>query len=488
MPAPRASEKLGPLDALFLYLEKKEMPMHIGSVLVFDGPIPMAGLKALIEDKLPLIPRYRQRLVFPPLYAGYPVWADDPAFDIDWHLRHAELKSGSMQELEGLAGQVFSEVMDRGRPLWDLTVVDGCEGGQSALIARVHHCLVDGIAGVRLMNIILDPSPKPLPSKKPRRFRPRPLPSAGELFADAMIGSGWHFMDRLLSAQSAALTVASEALDGLFPGQRPTVPAAGDLFPHPRPYPFHAPSSGPRSLAWAEFPLDEVNRLREAHGAKLNDIVLLIVADAVRRYAQMHRIPLKNRTLRLMVPVNLRGEDRDGKLGNRISLIPVNIPLEIANPLERLRTISQRTQGLKQAHAADLMVLGGSMLAILPVPVQAMLVGLLSNVVPVLPFDMVCTNVPGPQYPLYLLGREMVANYPYVPIGDFMGVNCAITSYNGRLFFGLTGDSKCAPNLDRLRDFLYEAFADIKGRAARMRNNTLPKPPLGEPIGTASVR
>jgi len=178
----------------------------------------------------------------------------------------------------------------------------------------------------------------------------------------------------------------------------------------------------------------------------------------------VHGVPLERRLLRLMVPVNLRHAG-DTHTGNKISLIQVNVPLDVADPLELLESIHQRTEVLKHAHAADLMVLGGTLLSAMPVPAQATLVGLLSNNVPVLPFHMVCTNVPGPQFPLYLLGRKMLSYYPYVPIGDFMGICCAMVSYNGGVYFGLTGDCACAPDVDRLRDFLYEACTEIREAA-----------------------
>jgi diacylglycerol O-acyltransferase / wax synthase len=462
MPQSHASDRLGPLDALFLYLEKKEMPLHIGSVLMFDGRISVDELKSLIEAKLPLIPRYRQRVVSPPLNAGYPTWEYDPEFDLDRHVGHARVKPGTNAALETLAGELFSEVMDRNRPLWDLTVVDGLRGGRSALIARVHHCLVDGVAGVALMNIILDRSPEPAPLPPKHRFHSPPVPSVGSSLLDALVSSYTHTAERLLSFQSAALDLAAgaarELLQGSIQQTLGTVP--GLLKPQER-FLFHARALGPRSVSWAEFPLAEVDAIRGPRGAKVNDVLMMILTDAVRRYARLHRHSVKNRLLRLMVPVNLRPEGPQQNLGNQISLIPVNIPLDLTDPAALLDVIHERSEGLKQAHAADLMVLGGTLLATLPVPVQAMLAGTLSNVVSVLPFDMVCTNVPGPRFPLYLLGRKMLTYYPYVPIGDFMGVCCAMASYNGTLYFSLTGDCACAPDLDRLRDFLYEAYLEL---------------------------
>jgi len=223
--------------------------------------------------------------------------------------------------------------------------------------------------------------------------------------------------------------------------------------------------------------MHDIDAVRHACGVKVNDVGLLILGGAMRRYAKLHHQPVEGRLLRLMVPVNLRSGDPKQGLGNKISLIPVNVPLDIADPIELLRQIHKRTEAVKSAHAADLTVLAGTLLASLPVPVQATLVGMLSNSIPVLPFDMVCTNVPGPPQPLYLLGRKMLTYYPYVPIGDFMGVCCAMVSYNGTFYFSLTGDSKSAPDLDRLLDFLNEAFAELReatGCAPTRRRRSCP--------------
>ena len=460
---PGVGDRLGPLDTLFLYIEKKEMPLHIGGVFVFDGPISSEDLKSLIQGKLPLIPRYRQRLAFPPLHLGYPTWEWDPDFDIDRHIQHARIKPGTTAALEGAAGRLFSQIMDRNRPLWDLTVVDGLRGGRSALIARVHHCLVDGIAGVALMNLILDPEPAGADSPPQKRRHERRPAQQGPSLLDAIAISPFHALARFFSLQSAVLDVARGVLAELLQGSVvPPPDAAGGSFRPLEPFPFKRPSLGPRRVSWTEFPMTQVNAIREAHGVKVNDVLLTVLGGAMRRYATLHRLSTRNRVLRLMVPVNLRSPDQDG-LGNRISLVPVNVPLDLKDPVELLGVVHGRTESLKHAHAADLMALGGSLLAMMPVPVQAMLTGMLSNIVPVLPFDMVCTNVPGPQSPLYLLGRKMMTYYPYVPIGDFMGVCCAMASYNGRLYFSLTGDSACAPDLERLRDFLEEELNELAG-------------------------
>ncbi|MBZ5609205.1 MAG: wax ester/triacylglycerol synthase family O-acyltransferase [Acidobacteriia bacterium] len=483
------SDRLGPLDTLFLYIEKKEMPLHIGSVFVFDGALSTGDLKSLIEAKLPLIPRYRQRIAFPPLNIGYPTWEWDPNFDIDRHIQHARIRPGTLASLETLSGQLFSEVMDRSRPLWDLTVVDGLRGGRSALIARVHHCLVDGIAGVALMNLILDHSPQPagLPPKKPFHAPPPAADGIGVL--DSLVSSYFHTLGRVLSMQSAALDAGGLVLRELMQGSLPQpVGAVPETLQSLDPFPFKAPSLGPRRVVWTEFPLAQANAIRKACGVTVNDVLLMVLGGAMRRYALLHRLSVKDRVLRLMVPVNLRSPDQNGDLGNRISLVPVNIPLDVKDPVELLAVVHKRTEALKHAHAADLIVFGGTLLAMMPVPIQAVLTGMLSNVVPVLPFDMVCTNVPGPQSPLYLLGRKMLTYYPYVPIGDFMGVCCAMASYNGTLYLGLTGDCACAPDLDRLRDFLEEAMSELRvrsGCAPKPRARRKPEPAVAVPVAEA---
>ena len=469
------NDRLGPLDSLFLYLEKKEMPLHIGSVFVLDGTISLDDLKSLIEAKLPLIPRYRQRVVFPPFQAGYPTWEFDPGFDINNHIRAVHLERGTLEALERLAGHIFSEVMDRNRPLWDLTLVDGLDDGKTAVIARLHHCIVDGVAGVALLHLIMDTSPeiKPLPPKKP--FHPPTPAPAWDVLTDSLVSGYFHAVERVLSVQSAALNVAQELLGGIRAGSVPVLSSAAEVLPPTQRFPFYAPSLGPRRVAWTEFPMSEINAVRHLCGVKVNDVGMMILAGAMRRYAKLHRQLVKDRLLRLMVPVNRRNGDPKQGLGNKITLAPVNVPLDIADPVELLSEIHKRTEAVKHAYAGDLTVLAGSLLALMPVPMQAQLAGALSNQVPVLPFDMVSTNVPGPDYPLYLLGQEVLTYYPYVPIGDFMGVCCAMVSYNGTFYFSLTGDCAGAPDLNQLRDFLDQTFDELHA-AVGLRRAMEPEP------------
>lgn len=460
------SDRLTAEDAAFLYLESKEMPLHVGSVSILDGEIELEEYIQFIESKLPLIPRYRQRIVFPLFNLGHPTWEDDPDFDIRNHMCEVGLKRGTLAELQKLAGKIFSEAMDRNKPLWDLTLVHGLSGGRSAFISRVHHCLVDGVGGVGIINQMLATDGEPRPAEPPPRFHPRPMPGPATVLADTLLSSYSEMADRILSAQRAALNltqalVSDSAVRGLNQLARlgPELLAPVDLLP------FNKPCVGPRKVSWTEFSIPEVKMIREACGGTLNDVVLAIVVTAVRRYTQLHGQGVDNRAVRLMVPVNLRHDASDNGLGNRVSMLPVTVPLDIRDPVKLLDAIRMRTEAFKSGRIGDFVHLAATWLGTTPAPVQALL-GPLANILPVPPFNLVCTNVPGPQVPLFLMGRQMLTFYPYVPIGNEMGLGCAIQSYNQKLYFGLTGDVEAVPDLDRMRDFLDEAFRELLSAAA----------------------
>ena len=470
------SDRLTAEDAGFLYLESKEMPLHIGSVSVLDGDIDLAGYVQFIDSKLPLIPRYRQRIVFPPYHLGHPTWEDDPEFDIHNHMREVHLKRGTLAELQELAGQIFSEPMDRNKPLWDLTLVHGLKDGRSAFISRIHHCLVDGVSGVGIINVMLatDAGEHAAPPAPP--FHPRPLPGPGAALTDALLSSYSEMLDRILSAQTAALNLAqSLTTDNAVSGLTRLAQLGPELMSPVDLLPFNKPCTGPRTVAWTEIPIAEVKVIREACGGTLNDVVLTIVTAAVRRYTELHGQKVENRKLRIMVPVNLRRDGQPNSFGNRVSMLPVTLPLDVRDPVKLLDAVRTRTEAFKSARVGDFVHLAATWIGTTPAPVQALL-GPLASVLPVPPFNMVCTNVPGPQQSLYLMGREMVGFYPYVPIGNEMAMNCAIQSYNGKLYFGLTGDVEAAPDLDRLRDFLDESFVSLRAAALATSPQSSPPP------------
>jgi diacylglycerol O-acyltransferase len=461
------SDRLSWGDTVFLHLEREGMPLNVASVCMFDGQITLEDCIQFIESKLPLIPRYLKRVVSAPLGLGLPSWEYDPEFDIRRHVLEITLKHGTETELKAVAGKLFSQVMDRRHPLWDLTLVHGLKDNRTALIVRLHHCLADGIAGVGIVNVLLDATPEaPRLPKRKLKFRLPPQRDPLSSITAGCVDSYSDFVKRILSAWTDVLNVAERAAanGGNLPTNElsqllPEITASTERLR------FNVIYRGPQKFAWAGIPLAEVKAIRQKFGASVNDVVLALVTATVRRYQELHGERVKGRLLRMMVPVNLRGSESTTELGgNRISLVPVTVPLDIRNPRKLLEAVHRRTEFLKHAHAAELVSLTGGLIGMFPTPFQAFAGQMLSQL-PITPFNLVCTNVPGPQYPLYLLGHKMTSWYPYVPVGGEMAVNCAVLSYDGNIGFGFSGDVHAAPDLRRMEDFLKGSFAELREAA-----------------------
>jgi diacylglycerol O-acyltransferase len=410
-----------------------------------------------------LLPRYFKRVVPAPFGLGLPTWEYDPEFDLRRHMREVTLKRGTDIELRALAGKLFSQVMDRRHPLWDITVVRGLKTNRTALMFRLHHCLADGIAGVGIINALLDASPDAPPGPKTEiKFhipRPRdPLTSLTSEFVDSYS----NFIKRILSATTDVLTMAERVAVG---GDRTAAEEFANLFSEMTAFTerlrFNVIYRGPQKFACTEIPLADVKAIKLKGGASVNDVILALVTATIRRYCELHGDRVKGKLLRIMVPVNLRGNTSTSELGNRISLVPVTIPLDIRHPAKLLAAVHKRTEFLKRMHAAELVSLAGGLIGMFPTSLQGM-AGPIASQLPVTPFNLVCTNVPGPQIPLYLLGHKMLHCYPYVPVGGEMAVNCAILSYNGTVYFGFSGDTHAAPDLRRLEKLLQESFGRLR--------------------------
>lgn len=455
--------RLTSMDASFLYFEKKEAPMHIGSVSLFDGEIPFDQFVANVRSKMHLLPRYQQKVTPDPFNLGHPTWEFDPDFDINKHIFRLEVEApGSEAELIKLAGRIFTPVMDRTKPLWDVYLVYGLEGKRTAMIARVHHCMVDGVSGVDLLKIVLDISPDVKPAAAPTPAPPQPpRPDATRRFFDALLGGMQEGMNRWMEFQNGLLNLAqamtSEQTRGAMPDMArlvPTLAAPAPLLP------FNRACSGERKLVWSTFSFAEARAIRAALEGTVNDVVLTVLSGAVSRYVKLHGQPVSGRSLRVMVPVSLRREEQRGTLGNLVSMLPVEIPLDLDDPLERFRHINRKTAAMKNARVAEGLNLFSALMGILPASVQA-LVGAMATT-PLPAFNMVSTNVPGPQVPLYAMGRRMVAYYPYVPVGYAVGCGCAIMSYDQKLYFGLTSDVQAMPDVESLKAFLEESFIELR--------------------------
>jgi diacylglycerol O-acyltransferase len=457
--------RLTSMDATFLYFEKKESPMHIGSVSIFEGEIPFDKFIANINSKMHLLPRYQQKVTPDPFNLGHPTWEFDQNFDIKNHVFRMQIDApGSEKELIELAGRIFTPMMDRRKPLWDIYLVYGLEGKRTAMIARVHHCMVDGVSGVDLLKIVLDISPDVQPAPKPQTPPTPPRPDPTRRFFDALLGGMQEGMNRWMEFQTGLLnltqSLTSEQTRGAMPGMSQLLPALAAPAPL---LPFNRPCSGERKLVWSTFSFAEARAIRAALEGTVNDVVLTVLAGAVSHYVEMHGQQTAGRSLRVMVPVSLRREEQRGALGNLVSMLPVEIPLDLSDPLRRFRHINSKTVAMKNARVAEGLNLFTALMGILPASVQA-LVGAMATT-PLPAFNMVSTNVPGPQVPLYAMGKRMTAYYPYVPVGYAVGCGCAIMSYDQKLYFGLTSDVQAMPDVESLKAFLEASFVELRKAA-----------------------
>ena len=462
---PAPSRHLSGADAAFLYLERKEIPLHIACVSIFEGVIPFDEFVANLESKLHLIPRYRQIAVSPPFHIGYPAWEWYPEFDITEHIFRVRLEPpGGEAELEELAGRILSQVMDRRRPLWDIHVVEGLKGGRSALIPRVHHALADGISGAALLKIIFDSTPEgSRASRKAPRFHPPAPPPPEDSFPNAIASAVHSSLEGLLAAEANLLGLAQalctektrEALQGL-------VTLLPELAASVERLPFNKPCTGERKFCWADFSFADVQAIRTAAGTTINDVFLTVAARAIARYVKYHGQSVDHRFVRVVCPFSFRRDESADRLGNQISFIPVALPMDVKDPVALLKAVALRTEIMKRARAADLVSLAANWLGAAPPLLQA----LFWQTIPLVPlpmplFNIICTNVPGSPTPLYSVGKRMIASYPQVPTGYELGIGCAAQSYDGHFSFGLTADTHAAPDVKRLRDYIRVSFEEL---------------------------
>jgi len=496
MKKPVPSRTMSPVDSAFLYLERKEIPLHIASVCVFDGPIPFQEFVASINARLHLVPRYTQIPVIPPWSLGFPTWEDDPHFDIRRHIFQARLEPpGGEAELQAFAGRILSQLLDRNKPLWDMHVIDGLKGGRGAIIWRVHHALADGISGMELMKVMLDATPDVFYSAPAPRIRPRRRKVAARSLADEVLGTVNSTLGGLFAFEAGLLSFAETFLQGkgqsdakgLF-GVLPEFAASLERLP------FNKPCTGERMFCWTEFSINDVKAVREAAGGTVNDVILAVLTRALARYVKLHGESVVNRLVRIVCPVNVRPAGPNGDLGNQISFLPVALPMDAHGPIRMLQAVAVRTEAMKRSGAAGLVGLAAKWIAAAPPPLQALFWrGIPDVILPVPLFNLICTNVMGSPTPLYAVGRRMLASYPQVPTGYDLGVGCAVHSYDGKLFFGLLADTQAAPDVERLRDFLGLSFDELKRSAAKIkarktrRATRAAKPQEEEPVEPVTV-
>jgi WS/DGAT/MGAT family acyltransferase len=418
--------------------------MHVAACAIFEGRAPAyPDLLQAIESRLHLVPRYRQRLAFVPLGQGRPVWTDDPHFNAAYHVRHTALPS-----------RVFSQALDRGRPLWEIWLVEGLADDCFALLSKTHHALVDGVSGVDIMTVLFDSCPDPMPvAPAEQRWTPNPLPSKAQLLADALLeratvpGEMARGLRAALRGPRSVTQRFGEALVAVggfaWTGLQPAPPSL-----------FNVPIGPHRRFTWVRGSLDEFKAVKNALGGTVNDVILAVVAGALGRYMRLHGEDTDGVALRAMIPVSIRADVEHGALGNRVAAMWAALPVGTTDPIERLRTVSAVMEEVKDSGQA----VGAQVLTRLsgfaPTTIVSQAARLQARQ---RLFNLVVTNVPGPQMPLYLLGRKLDAIFPMVPLAKNTALGIAIMSYNGQLNFGLAGD--------------YDALADIATLADELRSS-----------------
>ncbi len=485
-------ERLSNLDASFLALESRATHMHVGAVAVFgpgdcsgDEGVDIDTIRAIIASRLDQIPRYRQRIATVPL-EGHPVWVDDEHFHLGYHVRHVALPHpGTPDQLKSLAGLLMSQQLDRSRPLWELNVVEGLEGGGFAIITKIHHCMIDGLSGIDLMAVILDFTPN-VEVADPKPWSPRPAPNGNELavreisrtvsslaasFGDlSQLATG---IGDMSASWSRKIRAASASLSSGWLTPTGRTPLNGEIGPA-------------RLFDWLELPLEGVKKIKDTHGVTVNDAMLAIVAGAVRSYllgeGQMTEADVEATEFRIMAPVSVRTEDDAGTLGNRVAMWLMALPVGEADPAKRIQMVKKETKNLKDTDQA----LGASTLVSLSTGAPATVVSLAARLGSrARPFNMTVTNVPGPQFPLYMAGCQMLATYPLVPLWQSHGAGIAMFSLNGSIDIGINIARDVIDDPPALARHLLASFEELSdatvAKSQKSRKKSAKKAP---PIGT----
>jgi diacylglycerol O-acyltransferase len=468
-------DRLSGLDAAFLHLESGGAHMHVGAIFVFDGAAPpYDDLVRAIDERLHVVPRYRQRLAHVPLGQGRPEWVDDPHFNARYHVRHSALPApGGDAELERIAARLFALPLDRTKPLWEMNLVEGVapapDGRERfAIISKTHHALVDGVSGVDITSVLFDTSPEPAGRPAPQRpWTPRPEPTAPQLLARALAeraASPAGVARAIRAVARSPRETAGRAAKGL--GGLGAMARAG-LRPAPA-SPLNVPIGPHRRYTWVDADLETLKAIKNALGGTLNDAILTSVTLALGSWLRGRGEDTEDLVLKAMVPVSVRAETERGALGNRVAAMWAPLPVGIEDPHAVYAAVHQDMAGLKESGQA----VGAQTLTQLadfaPPTIMSQAARLQARQ---RYFNLVVTNVPGPQVPLYLLGRELRAIYPVVPLARNQALGVAIMSYNGRIGFGLLGDYDALPDLGDVGAALRDGIARL-ARAAGV-----PEPP-----------
>ncbi|HWC32471.1 MAG TPA: wax ester/triacylglycerol synthase family O-acyltransferase [Actinomycetota bacterium] len=463
------NERLSTLDASFLYLEKPNVHMHVAGLAILDpstrpdGRLGIDDITRLIEQRIHLVPRFRQRVVFPPLSAGRPVWADDPTFDLEFHTRRAALPApGGRRELADFVQRVHSRPLDRTKPLWEMYLIEGLEDDHVAILSKSHHAMIDGLSGMDIATVMFDFSADTAEVKAPTAWEPSPEPAPGDLWLDAIRDQISHPVRTAVENAARAIRAPQEAWHRVRTtlGGVAAVLAKGQADAGP----FNGRIGSNRRFAMAEVPVADMKAIKNALGGTVNDVVLASVTGGLRTLLRSRKERVTGVTLRAMVPVSTRDDSRTMALGNQVSMFFVDLPVGVRDPVKRLRTISRETEQLKSSHAA----VGAAAIMNTARWAPPTLHALAARLVSRSRFaNLVVSNVPGPQVPLYLAGAKLVIVYPVMPLAETLGLSVAVTSLSGTMGFGFTSDWGSIPDIDVMANGLLDAISDLK-KAARV--------------------
>ena len=459
-------ERLSALDATFLDLDDAASHMHVAAALLFDaaplraphGGLDMERIRAYVESRLPHIPRYRQRLAHVPL-EGHPVWVDDDRFNLFYHVRHTALpKPGQERQLKRLCGRFLSQKLDFTKPLWEIWVIEGLEGDRFAMVVKAHHAMVDGIAGMQILQVLMAPSPSTTFDPAPP-WVPRPAPSPAQLVVGELWRRGTGAVGAIrmgvdaVRAPGETLRTVREAGQGMLEAlQGASTPASATPI---------NPSIGPhRRFDWLRFPLDEVKEVKRQLGGTVNDVVLATVVGAARRFLGARGAETGGLDFRALVPVSVRAEGQRGQAGNRVVNYIAPLPIDEGDPRRRYARVVETTEALKQSRVVQ----GSELLEELADwTARAWLSQVLRLAARRRVYNIVVTNVPGPQMPLYLLEAPLRESYPMVPLFENQAVGVALFSYAGGLYWGVSADWDAIPDLHDFVTALQDEFQGLRG-------------------------
>jgi diacylglycerol O-acyltransferase / wax synthase len=451
-------ERLSVLDELFLHLEGPNTHMHVGAAVVFEGPAPDHGeLLEAFDARLQLVPRFRQKLAFVPFGLGRPAWVDDTHFNLEYHVRSTALPApGDLAKLKRLTARIMSQQLDRTKPLWEIWIAEGLAGDRFAVISKTHHCLVDGVSGADIMTVLLDLMPEPQVIEK-KKWRPAPEPTADQLLLDAVkerVTSPGEIIRSVQSVAGNPRSIPGKVADNL----KALSEFVGGTLDFAPPSSINQSIGPHRRFETVLANLDDIKSIKNHFKGTVNDVVVAIVTGGLRRLLKGRGERVDNLTLRGMIPVSVRVDQDRGSLGNRVASMWAALPVHESDPIRRLELVHEEMQTLKTSGQA----VGAQVLTSLGEWAPPTIVAQASRLVArQRAFNLVITNVPGPQIPLYMQGRQMLEVYPVVPLTANTTIGIALLSYNGTIGFGLLGDYDAAPDLGVLAEGIEKSLAEL---------------------------